>query len=126
MKGFRIPREPALWVGLLGSALSVAAAVGVPHVTAGVAAAGTVFIAAAVMAVFTRPIAPALYVGAFSALAAVVTEFGFHPKDVVVGAVSALIMGTFAFFGVRPQVDPTNASGKVIEGEIVSGATVPR
>ena len=115
-----------MWIGLVGSALAVAAATHVPYVTAGVAAAGTTLVAALVMAVFTRPVAPALFVGVFSALVALVAEFGFHLSDLAVGSIGALIMGTFAFFGVRPQVDPTNASGKVIEGEVVSGASVPR
>lgn len=122
----KISREPAAWIGLFGSLLAVAAATHVPYITAGVATAGTALVAASAMAVFTRPIAPALYVGAFAALAALLAEFGFHLSDLAVGSIGALIMGTFAFFGVRPQVDPTNAYGKVIQGEIVSGASVPR
>lgn len=122
----KVSREPAVWVGLIGSALTVAAAMGVPYVTAGVAAAGTVLAAAVVIAVFTRPVAPALFVGVFGAIMALLAEFGLHWSDAQVGAVGAFILGAFSFFGVRPQVSPTNAGGKVIEGVVVTTATVAR
>ena len=122
----RIPREPAVWVGLIGSGLAVAAATGIPHVTAGVATAGTTLAAAVVIAVFTRPVTPALFVGVFSALAALVAEFGLHWSDAAVGSIGGFILAAFAFFGVRPQVDPTDRHGKVIEGVVVQNASVPR
>lgn len=119
-------REPATWVGLIGSGLAVAAAFGVPHITAGVAAAGTALLSAGVMAIFTRPVAPALGVGAFTALMTLLAEFGLHATDGQVAAVTAFILGTYSLLGVRPQVDPTTSSGRVIEGTIVRGATLPR
>lgn len=121
-----IPREPALWVGITGTILTSAAALGVPWVDAGAAAAITAFLTAVVIAIFTRPVTPALFVAAFSALAATFAEYGLHWTDAQVGAIASLILGAFTFFGVRPQVDPTNSRGKVIEGELVRGASVPR
>jgi hypothetical protein len=126
----KVSREPAVWVGLIGSALTVGASLGLPWLDAGAAAAITVFVSAGALAVFTRPVTPALFVGAFGALAAVVAEYGLHWSDAQVGAVGAFILGAFAFFGVRPQVDPTDFRGKVIEGQTVltpSGSeSVPR
>lgn len=130
MSGLKISREPAAWVALIGSALAFLASLNVSWLTAGQATAATVFVAAVVLAVFTRPWAPALFVGAFGALAALAAEYGLHWTDAQVGAVGAFILGAFSFFGVRPQVDPTTARGRVIEGEIVSTptgrASVPR
>lgn len=126
----KVSREPAVWTALMGSALTMAASLGLPWLDAGAAAAITVFVSGATLAVFTRPVTPALFVGAFGALAAVVAEYGLHWSDAQVGAVGAFILGAFAFFGVRPQVDPTTARGKVIEGQIVltpaGNESVPR
>lgn len=122
----RVPREPALWVGIIGTVLTAAAALGVPFMNAGQAAAAVVFVTALVTAIFTRPVGPALFVMAFGSLAALFAEYGLHWSDAQVGAIASLILGGFTFFGVRPQVDPTNASGRVIQGTVVSGATVPR
>jgi hypothetical protein len=121
----RIPREPALWVGIIGTILTSAAALGVPFLSAGQAAALVAFVTAAIIAVFTRPVTPALFVAAFAGLAAVFAEYGLHWSDAQVGAITSLILGGFVFFGVRPQVDPTTASGKVIEGTFAPNANVP-
>lgn len=122
----RLPREPAVWVGLIGTILVSAAALGLDWINAGQAAAAVAFLSAVVIAVFTRPVAPALFVAAFAALAALFAEYGLHWSDAQVGAITSLILGAFTFFGVRPQVDPTTASGRVIEGTVVSGSSVPR
>jgi len=119
----RFPREPALWVGLIGTLLTSAAALGLPWLTAGQAAAATAFVASVVIALYTRPVAPALFTGAFAAFVALMAEYGLHWSDAQVGAVASLIVGAFTFFGIRPQVDPTSLSGQVVEGKIVQGAT---
>ena len=122
----RVSREPALWVGLIGTILTTSAALGLPWLDAGQAAALVAFISAVVVAIFTRPIAPALFTGAFAALVALVAEYGLHWSDAQVGAIASLIVGVFTFLGVRPYVDPTTPSGQVVEGKIVQGASVPR
>lgn len=122
----RFPREPALWVGLIGTILTSAAALGVPFLNAGQAAAATAFASAVVVAVYTRPVGPALFTAAFSALVALLAEYGLHWTDAQVGAVTSLILGGFTFFGVRAQVEPTTAGGTVVEGTVVQGGSVPR
>lgn len=122
----KITREPALWVGLISTILTSAAAMGMPGLNAAQAASLVALIGAITVAIFTRPIAPALFLGAFATFVAFMAEYGLHWSDAQVGAVASLIVAAFTFFGVRPQVDPTTASGKVVEGEIVGQATVPR
>jgi hypothetical protein len=122
----RVPREPALWVGLISTILTSAAALGVPFLTAGQAAAVVVFIGALVTAVYTRPVAPALFLAAFGSASVLMAEYGLHWSDAQVGAVGSLIVAAFTFFGIRPQVDPVDRNGFVVEGELVEGASVPR
>lgn len=120
----KLSREPAVWIGIIGSVLTSLAAMGIDFLNAGQAAAITAALSAVLLAVFTRPVAPALFVAAFSALAAVMAEYGLNLPDGWVGAITSLILGGFALFGVRPQVTPTTPSGVVIEGRVVSSSTV--
>lgn len=106
-------KEPALIVGLIGSLLTVLAALNVPGISAGAAAAITSFLAAVIIAFTTRPIAPALFTGAVAAGAALVAEYGYHVSDGTIAALSAAVLAAFALFGIRPQVTPTAAPASV-------------
>lgn len=98
-------REPAAFIALIGSLLTVLAALNMPFLSAGQAAAAAAVVAAAVLAWTTRPVAPALLTGAFTALVALFSEYGLHLSDDLVGAVSAGILALFAFIA-REQVSP--------------------
>lgn len=100
-------REPALIVGALGSILTVFAALNLPGLSTGAAAAITAFVSAVLIAVTTRPVAPALYTGVIAAGVALLAEYGFTVPDGVVAALPAAVLAAFALFGVRPQVEPT-------------------
>ncbi|MEU4367570.1 hypothetical protein [Micromonospora chersina] len=99
-------REPALIIGAIGSLITVLAALNLPGLSAGAAAALTALVTAGVTAWTTRPIAPALYVGVVAAAAALLAEYGFHVSDAAVAAIGGAIVAGFALFGVRPQVTP--------------------
>lgn len=119
-------REPAVIIGIIGSVLTSAAAMGLDFLSAGQAAAIVAFLSAALIAWRTRPVAPGLYVAAGSALVAIMAEYGLHLSDAWVGFLTSLVLGGFALFGIRPQVSPSTFSGKVIEGQAVTSATVAR
>lgn len=119
-------REPAVIIGIIGSVLTSAAAMGFDFLTAGQAAAIVAFLSAALIAWRTRPVAPGLFVAAGSALVAIMAEYGLHLSDAWVGFLTSLVLGGFALFGIRPQVSPSTFSGKVIEGQVVTSATVSR
>lgn len=99
-------REPALWLALIGSMLTWAAGTGIDWLNAGQATAAVTAITAGVIAWTTRPIAPALYVGAVSAVAALIGEYGLHWSDSSVASLGSIILAGFALFGIRPQVTP--------------------
>lgn len=104
-------REPALVIGAVGALLTVLAALNLPGVTAGAAAAITALIAAAVTAWTTRPVAPALFTGVIAAGAVLLAEYGYHVPDGTVAAIGGAVVAGFALFGIRPQVVP--AGGRV-------------
>lgn len=99
-------REPALIIGVIGSLLTVAAALGIPGLDAGAAAALTALASAGIIAVTTRPIAPALFTGVVAAAAALIAEYGYHVSEGTVAAISGAVLAVFALFGIRPQVTP--------------------
>ncbi|AGL13890.1 hypothetical protein [Actinoplanes sp. N902-109] len=53
-------REPSLIIGAIGSLLTVLAALGLPWLDAGAAAAITALVSAGIIAATTRPVAPVL------------------------------------------------------------------
>lgn len=108
-------REPALVVGAVGSLLTVLAALNLDFLNAGQAAALTALLSALVIAVFTRPVAPAVFTAVVSAGAALALEYGVHVSDGVVASVTAAVLALCTLFGVRPQVNPTNAAGDVVD-----------
>lgn len=122
----RLVREPALIIGIIGSVLTSAAALGLDFLSPAAAAGIVAFLTAAVIAIRTRPIAPALYVAAGSALVAVMAQYGLHLTDGWVGFLTSLVLGGFALFGIRPQVSPSTPGGRIIEGDVVATATVSR
>lgn len=99
-------REPALIISAIGSIVTVIVALGVPHVDAGAGAAITTFVAAVIIAITTRPVAPALFTAVVSAGAALLLAYGLNVSDGVVAAVSAAVLAGFGLFGIRPQVSP--------------------
>lgn len=107
----KVSREPAFWIGLVGSILTSAAALQLDWLNAGQAAALVAAITGVATAVFTRPVAPALFTGAFAALVALLAQYGIGVGEAQVGFVTTLILGTFAIFGIRPAVKPTTARG---------------
>jgi hypothetical protein len=122
----RLVREPALIIGIVGSVLTSAAALNIQWLPPAAAAGIVAFLTAVVIAVRTRPVAPALYVAAGSALVAVMAQYNLHLSDAWVGFLTSLVLGGFALFGIRPQVSPSTTSGRVIPGEVVTAATVAR
>jgi hypothetical protein len=98
-------REPALIIAVVGSVLTTIAALNVPGVDAGAAAAITAFISACVMAWTTRPAAPALFTGVVTALAALLVEYGLNVPDATVAAVSGTVLAGFTLI-TRGQVEP--------------------
>lgn len=122
----RFSREPAVWLGAIGTVLTALAALNLPFLNAGEAAAIVSFLTAASVAAFTRPIGPAVFVAVVAPLAALFAEYGLHWSDAAIGGVTALILAAFALVGVRPQVSPSTAGGVIVAGEAISGATVAR
>jgi hypothetical protein len=118
-----VTREPAVWIGIAASMFASAAAIGLPFLNAGQAAAAVAVLAAAFTAWRTRPVAPALFTGAFAALVALLAEYQVHLSDGWVGFITSAILGGFALFGIRPQVSPVS-KGDVVEGRTLSAATV--
>lgn len=99
-------REPAVVLGLVGAVLTWLAGLNIPGLNAGQATAIVTALTALVMAVATRPVAPALFVAALAPLAAVFAQYNLHWSDASVTGLGAVILAGFAFFGVRPQVTP--------------------
>jgi hypothetical protein len=116
-------REPAAIIGIIGSILTSAAAIGLPFLNAGQAAAIVAVLAAGLIAWKTRPVAPALFTAGFAALVALMAEYGLHLTDAQVGLATTLILGGFALFGIRPQVIPFS-KGQPQVGNEVSTTTV--
>lgn len=99
-------REPTLIINAAGSLLTVLAALNLDWLSASAAVAITALITAGITAWATRPIAPSLYVGTITALAAVIAEYGYNASDALVAALGGATIAGFALFGVRPQVSP--------------------
>lgn len=98
-------REPAAWISAVGSVLVVLAAVGLPWLNAGQAAALTALVAAVILVATTRPVAPSLVTGVVAAGAALLVEYGMEVPDATVGAVSAAVLAVFALIS-RQQLAP--------------------
>jgi hypothetical protein len=101
--------EPALILGIIGAIGTFLVSLNVTWLSASALAAIMALLTAIVTAVFTKPVAPALYVGVLAAASAVAAQYGLHWSDGAVAALSGVILAAFALFGIRPQVVPTNA-----------------
>jgi hypothetical protein len=99
-------REPALIMGLVGALLTWAVSLGLDWLNAGQATAIITGLSALVIALTTRPWAPALFVGAVAAGAAMFAEYNLNVSDAFVTGLGAIILAGFALFGIRPQVTP--------------------
>lgn len=99
-------REPALYLALIGAALTWAVSLGLDWLTAGQATAVMTLLTAIVIAFFTRPITPTLFVGVLAAGAALFGEYGLHWSDAAVTGLGGIILAAFALVGIRPQVTP--------------------
>lgn len=99
-------REPALWLALAGAIISWAVSLGLDWLNAGQATAIITFLTAVVIAITTRPVAPALFVGAVAAGAALFAEYELAVSDAFVTGLGGIILAGFALFGIRPQVSP--------------------
>lgn len=99
-------REPALVISAIGTVVTLLAALNVPGITAGAAAAITTFVTAIIIAFTTRPVAPALFTAVVAAGASLFAQYGLHVSDGVVAAVGSVVLVGFALFGIRPQVTP--------------------
>lgn len=99
-------REPALIVGFVAAVVAVLAGLNLDWLSAGASVAIVAAVGAIITAATTRPVAPALFVGAFVAVAAVVAEYNYHLSDGLIAGAGGLILAAFALFGVRPQVTP--------------------
>lgn len=99
-------REPGLWLALIGSGLTWGVSLGLDWLNPGQATAIMTLLTALVMAFFTRPIAPALFVGALAAGAALFGEYGLHWSDAAVTGLGGIILAGFALVGIRPQATP--------------------
>lgn len=99
-------REPALWLAAIGALVTWAVSLGFDWLNAGQATAIVTFITGVVIALTTRPVAPALFVGAVAAGAALFAEYNLAVSDAFVTGLGAIILAGFALFGIRPQVTP--------------------
>lgn len=99
-------REPALILGFVGALVTWAVSLGFDWLNAGQATAIVTAVTGIVIAITTRPIAPALFVAATAAAAALFGEYGLHWSDAAVTGLGAIILAGFAFFGVRRQATP--------------------
>lgn len=100
-------KEPALIVGFVAAVVAVVVGLNVDWLSAGAGVAVVAAVGAILTAATTRPVAPALFVGAFVAVAAVLAEYNYHLSDGLIAGAGGLILAAFALFGVRPQVTPT-------------------
>lgn len=111
-------REPAVYAALVQAALSMLVAFQLDWLNGEQAALITATISAlsgAFVAWRTRPIAPAAFTAVVTAGAALAAGYGFDLGQEVVGSTTAAVTALVLFFGVRPQVSPTDDKGVPVE-----------
>ena len=99
-------REPALIMAAVGAVLAWIATLEFEWLNAGQSTAIITFLSAVVIALTTRPWAPALYVGVVSAGAALAAAYGLHWSEAAVTGLGTIVLTGFALFGIRPQATP--------------------
>jgi asparagine N-glycosylation enzyme membrane subunit Stt3 len=100
--------EPALWVGVLASVLSFLVTLNIHGLTdqqAALFVTAVNAVAAVVVAIRTRPIAPAVFTGAVSSVAALAVGYGLHVAPATVGALNLVVLSVLALV-TRGQVSP--------------------
>lgn len=98
-------REPALWLSVLGAAVTILVSMNLSFLNAGQGAAIVAAATAILMAITTRPVAPALFTGVLAAGVALMSEYGLHLSDMTVGGLTALVLSVFALVS-RGQISP--------------------
>lgn len=111
-------REPALWLGVIGAALTTLVSLNFPGLSVGTVAAIMALLTALATALTTRPIAPAVFVGVLTAGVALFTEYGVNVSDGLVAGLTSVLLAAFALFGIRPQVRPAAAKGEAINAPL--------
>jgi hypothetical protein len=99
-------REPAVIIGAIGSLVTLLVALHIAGLSAGAGAAITSTATALIIAITTRPVAPALFTAVVAPAAALFAEYGLHVSDNVVVGITSVILAGFTLFGIRPQVTP--------------------
>lgn len=99
-------REPALIISAIGAIVTLLVSLNIPGLSAGAGAAIVTAATALIIAVTTRPVAPALFTAVVSAGAALFAQYGLHVSDATVAAISGVVLVGFSLFGIRPQVTP--------------------
>lgn len=102
----RFRPEPALIFAAIGAVLSVLVAAKLPGITAEQSALIVTAINAVygiVVALRTRPVAPAAFSAAIAALAALTAGYGFNVDPGLVGAINGAVLAVLAML-TRPQV----------------------
>lgn len=102
-------REPAAVIAVLGSIVTVLAALNLDFLNAGQAAAVTAFLSSVVIVATTRPVAPGVVTAIVSTGAALFAEYGLHASDALVGAITGAVLAVFALIG-RGQVAPKSTA----------------
>jgi uncharacterized membrane protein YphA (DoxX/SURF4 family) len=111
--------EPAGIIGLLTAVLAFVVSLnlhGLSSVQAGYIVGAVTAVGGLVVAWRTRPVAPGVITAAISALAALATAYGFHPRAAVVGAVAALAVALSSFL-TRGQVSPVGVTPRPVRAE---------
>lgn len=102
--------EPALAIGAISAALSVAVTLGIGLSTdqAGAIVAVISGVFAVATAIATRPIAPAAFTGLVTVAAALLGAYHFHVNPGTVVAINGLVIAVLAVV-TRGQVSPATA-----------------
>lgn len=101
-------REPALWIAIITSAVLLIGTLGLHWLSgeqAGLVVAAISAIGGAVTAYFVRPVAPAAFVAAVSAIVALASAYGLNLNPDTVAALNSLVITVLALL-TRGQVSP--------------------
>jgi asparagine N-glycosylation enzyme membrane subunit Stt3 len=101
--------EPAGIIGILTGLIAVLVALNVPGLTPGIGSLWVAVIVAVgglIVAIRTRPVAPAVITAVIAAVVALVSGYGFHVSPGLVAAISGLVLAVLSVTATRPQVSP--------------------
>jgi len=98
-------REPALWVTAVTAVLAMLGSLGLDVLTPGAAFAIAGVANAIIIAATTRPVGPPLFTGIFTAVVALLAQYGLDLSDQFVASVSTAIVALFALLA-RMQISP--------------------